>query len=139
MKREGKARPFIPCEVRAQTGPARATMPAVGCRRRRATTAVGTWRKRIHSSDDVYARATMHVHRRQRLCSCDDVCRVEGVVFHKHPKLQRSYDDVCIRATTPVSGRRRLPPVFMIKAGLARPNCEYDKKDLMKKLQSRKF
>ena len=41
VKREGKAGPFIPYEVRAQTGPARATTPAVACRRRRATTAVG--------------------------------------------------------------------------------------------------
>ena len=41
VKREGKAGPFIPCEVWAQTGPVRATTPAVARRRRRATTAVG--------------------------------------------------------------------------------------------------
>ena len=41
VRREGKAGPFIPCEVQAQMGPARATMPTVARKRRRATTAVG--------------------------------------------------------------------------------------------------
>ena len=39
--REAKARPFIPYEVRAQTGSARATTPAVMRRRRWVTTTVG--------------------------------------------------------------------------------------------------
>ena len=34
VKREGKVGPFIPCEVQAQTGPARATTPVVVRRRR---------------------------------------------------------------------------------------------------------
>ena len=41
VRREGNAGPFIPCEVGAQTGPARVTTPAVARRHRRATTAVG--------------------------------------------------------------------------------------------------
>ena len=41
VRREGKAGPFIPDEVRAQTGSARATTPTVARRRRRVTTATG--------------------------------------------------------------------------------------------------
>ena len=41
VRREGKAGPFIPCEVRAQTGSVRATTPTVARRCCRATTAVG--------------------------------------------------------------------------------------------------
>ena len=146
MKRKGKVGPFIPCEVRAQTGPARAT------------TAVGAWakayplrRRRLRPSGNAYARARMrargrqclhpcddrcrvggiffHKHpklqcswwttsvsERQRLRPCDDRCRVGGVFFHKHPKLQRSGDDVCVQATTPASGRRRLDLVFQTLA-----------------------
>ena len=95
VRREGKAGRFIPCEVRAQTGPTRATTPTVARKRRRATTAIGT-------------RAATHARGRQRMRLSDDVCRVGGVFFHKHPKLRRLGDDVCIRATTPVSRRRRL-------------------------------
>ena len=47
MRREGKAGPFIPCEVQAQTRPARATKPTVARGRRRATTTVGTWAKAL--------------------------------------------------------------------------------------------
>ena len=42
VRREGKARPFIPCEVWAQTGPTQATTPADVHRSRRAITAVDT-------------------------------------------------------------------------------------------------
>ena len=41
VRREGKAGPFIPCEVWAQTGPARVTKLLVVCRHRWATTGVG--------------------------------------------------------------------------------------------------
>ena len=69
----------------------------------RATTG-GTWegcfftntallRRRLRPGDDVC------VH------PCNDGCRAGGVFFHKHPKLQRSADDVCVRATTVVHGR----------------------------------
>ena len=114
MRREGKAGPFIPCEVRVQTGPVRATTPIVARRRRRATTAVGAWakvyllgRRRLRPGGNTCVRARMHARGRQHLRPCDDGCRVGGVFFHKHPKLQRSGDDVCVRVTTPASGRRR--------------------------------
>ena len=107
MRREGKAGPFIPSEVWAQTGSARATTPAVAHRRRRATTAVGTRAKayplgqrRLRSGGNAYAWARTHACGRQHLRPCDDRCRVGGVFFHKPPKLQRSGDDVCVRATT---------------------------------------
>ena len=72
MRREGKVGPFIPCKVRAQTGPARATTPAVARRRYRATIVVGAWakayplgrrrltpgRQHMHPGNNVYARAT---------------------------------------------------------------------------------
>ena len=169
MRREGKPGPFIPFEVLAQIGPARATTPAPARRRRRATRAVGARAKRPRSGDNVYARAETlapargrmragdnacvrattfapvrrrvpsgrgvfsptpqtstlerrRLHpattlasgrrrtcapRRQRLRPCDDGCRAEGVFFHQHPKLQRSGDDVCVRATTLAHRRRR--------------------------------
>ena len=115
MRREGKPGPFIPSEVPAQTGPARATTPAPARRRRRATRAVGARAKRPRSGDDVYARAETLAPARERMRAgdnarmrpCDDGCRAGGVFFHKHPKLQRLSDDVCVRATTPASGRRR--------------------------------
>ena len=110
MRREGKAGPFIPCEVRAQTGPTRATTPAVACRRRRATTAVGArakayplGRRRLCPGGNACVRATTSMPgRRQVPCG--------RVFFHKHPKLQRSGDDVYVRATTSTSGRQRLRP-----------------------------
>ena len=115
MRREGKAGPFIPCEVRAQTGSARATMPAVPCKRRRATVAVCTQakayslgRRRLHPGENACAQVTTHARGRQHLPLCDDRCRVRGVFFHKHPKLQRSGDDVCIRATTSAPVQRRV-------------------------------
>ena len=42
VKREGKAGPFIPCEVQAQTGLAQSTTPTVARRCRRTAIAVGT-------------------------------------------------------------------------------------------------
>ena len=114
MRREGKAGSFIPCEVRAQIGLAHATTPAVARRRRQATTAVGArakayphGRRRLRPGGNACARARTHAPGRQRLRPCDDRCCVGGVFFHKHPKLQRSGDDVCIRVTTPVFERRR--------------------------------
>ena len=56
-----------------------------------ATTSACTW-------------ATTRAPGRQHLRPCDDRCRVGGVFFHKHPKLQRSGDDVCVRATTVRTG-----------------------------------
>ena len=101
-------------------------MPTPARRRRRATRAVGGWAKRLRSGDDVYARAetptsarecmragenacaqaTTHAPGRQCLRPCNDGWRVGGVLFHKHPKLQRSCNGVCARATTPAFGRR---------------------------------
>ena len=164
MRREGKAGPFIPCEVRAQTGSARATTPVVACRHRRVTTIVGAQAKayllgrrclrsggnactpaRTHARErqcmrlgdnvcarattgaawegyfftntpNFSARATTSVSKRQCLHLCDDGCRVGGVFFHKHPKLQRLGNDVCVWATTPAFGRRRLDPFFQTLA-----------------------
>ena len=107
MRREGKAGPFIPSEVRAHKGPARATTPMVARRRRRATRAVDARAKRPHSGGNACARERTHARGRQRLRPCDDGCRVGGVFFHRHPKLQRSgdnvrmctSDNVCARAT----------------------------------------
>ena len=61
VKREGKAGPFIPCEVRVQTGSAWATTPAVARKRRRVATAV-------------YARATTHALGRQHMRPADNAC-----------------------------------------------------------------
>ena len=108
MRREGKPGPFIPSEVPAQTGPARATTPAPTRRHRRATRAVGARAKQPRSGDDVYARAETLAPTRGRMRAGDDGCRARGVFFHQHPKLQRMSDDVCVRATTPASGRRRM-------------------------------
>ena len=109
MRREGKVGPFIPSEVRAHTGPAQATTLAVVRRRRRATRAVGARAKRPRSGSNACARARTHARGRQRLRPCDDGCRVGGVFFHKHPKLQRSSDNVYIWATTFAPVRRRVP------------------------------
>ena len=128
MRREGKAGPFIPYEVRAQMGLARATTPVVARRRRRATTAVGArakayplrrqrlrpggnacarattsamWEGRFFTNTPNFsARTTTSVFERQRLRPCNDGCRVGGVFFHKHPKLQRSGDNAYVRAMT---------------------------------------
>ena len=54
-------------------------------------------RRRLGES--VSTRATTSTPSRERM-RAGDGCRVGGVFFHKHPKLQRSGDDVCIRATT---------------------------------------
>ena len=106
MRREGKAGPFIPYEVRAQ-----ATMPAVTHRRRRVTKAVGARakafsleRQHLRPGDNAYARARTHVRGRQRLRPCDDGCHMGGVFFHKHFKLQHSW------WTTSVFERQRLHP-----------------------------
>ena len=74
MRREGKPGPFIPSEVRAQTGPVQATTPAPARRRRRATRAIGARAKRPRSGDDMYARAEMPVPARQRMNPGDNVC-----------------------------------------------------------------
>ena len=65
-------------------------------------------RRRLHLDDNACVRATTLASGRRRTCapgrqrlrSCDDGCRAGGVFFHQHPKLQRSGDDVCVRATT---------------------------------------
>ena len=141
MRREGKAGPFIPSEVRAHTGLARATMPAVARRRRRATRAVGARAKRSRSGGNACVQATtfapvrrrvprgrgvfsqtpqtsalrrrrLHPGDNVRMRPCDDGCSVGGVFFHKHPKLQRSGDNACIWATTSTLAPRRLDPGF---------------------------
>ena len=101
-------------------GLARATTPTPACRRRQATRAVGARAKRPRSGDNVYAQAvtpaparermragdntcawtTTHAPGRQHLRPCDDGWHVGGVFFHKHPKLQHSCNDVCVRVTT---------------------------------------
>ena len=63
--------------------------------------------KRLRPRENACAQATIHAPGRQRLCPCDNGCCAGGVFFHKHPKLQRSGDDVCVQATTPASGRQR--------------------------------
>ena len=80
VRREEKAGPFIPYEVRVQMGPMRATMPAVACRRRRVTTAVGArakayplGRRRLHLGGNACARVTTSTSRRLRLRIGDDV------------------------------------------------------------------
>ena len=129
MRREGKPGPFIPFEVPAQTGPAQVTMPTPARRRRRVTRAVGARAKRPRLGDDGWRVGGVFFHkhnapatasasgrrytrapRRQLLCPCDDECCAGGVFFHQHPKLQRSGDDVCVRATMPASGRQRVRP-----------------------------
>ena len=74
VRREGKAGPFIPCEVRAQTGLARATTPAVAHRHHRATTAVGArakayplWRRCLRPGDYACAQATTSAPVRRRV------------------------------------------------------------------------
>ena len=74
MRREGKAGLFIPCEVRAQTRPARATTLAVARRHRRTTTTVGAWakayplgRRRLCPGGNTYTRARTHAPARRRV------------------------------------------------------------------------
>ena len=105
MRREGKAGPFILSEVRAHTRPARATTPAVACKHRRVTKAIGARAKRLRSGGNFCARARTHARGRQLLRPCNDGCRVGGVFFHKHCKLQRSGDDVYVWATTSACAR----------------------------------
>ena len=95
VRREGKAGPFIPCEVRAQTGSARATTPVVARRRRRATIAVSAWakayllgRRRLRPGDNASARATTFA-------------AWEGCFFTNTPNFSA-------RATTSASERLRL-------------------------------
>ena len=117
VRREGKAGPFIPCEVRAQTELEWATTLAVARKRRRETTAVGARAKayplggrRLCLGDDRCRVGGVFFHKHPKLQrSGDDVCRVGGVIFQKHRKLQRSSDDVCVRATTHAPVQRRLP------------------------------
>ena len=73
---------------------------------RRPGKATSLGRRRVRPRGNACARASTHACGRQRLCLCDDGCRTGGVFFHQHPKLQRSSDDVCVRATMPASGRR---------------------------------
>ena len=107
MKREGKFGPFIPCEVRAQMEPARATTPAVARRRRRATTAVGAQakayplrRRRLRLGDNACAQERTHA------CGQRRVPRGRSV-FSQTPQtsaLGRQHmcpsDNVCARAMT---------------------------------------
>ena len=123
MRREGKAGPFIPCEVRVQTMSVRATTPAVAHRCHRATTTVG-------------ARAKAPMPRQQRLCPGENACawattpvparrrvlRGRGV-FSQTPQTsalgrRRLHlgDNACVRVTTSALAQRRLDPVFLTLA-----------------------
>ena len=66
-------------------------------------------RKRTRSGDDIYTWAATHAPGRQCLRPCNDGCRVGGVFFHEHPKLQHSGDDVYVRVTMSAPMRRQLP------------------------------
>ena len=87
MRREGKAGPFIPSEVCAQASSAAPT--AVGAQAK----AYPLGQRRLRPDGNACTQARTHAHRRQHLRPCNNECRVEGVFFHKHPKLQRSGDD----------------------------------------------
>ena len=91
--------------ARAETpAPARQRMRAGDNVCARATTG-GAWEGCFFTiTPNFGAPATAPASGRQRVRPCDDGCRTGGVFFHKHPKLQRSGDDVCVRATTPASG-----------------------------------
>ena len=74
VTRKGKAGPFIPCEVRAQIGPTRATTLAVAHRCRRATTSVGArvnasplGRQRLRPGENFCVHAATHALGRRRL------------------------------------------------------------------------
>ena len=97
VMREGKVGPFIPCEVRAQTGPARATMPAVvhGCCR--VTTAIG-------------ARATTSAPGQQRMRSGDNACahaRTSAPVRRRVPRGRGVFSQT---PQTLALGQQRLRP-----------------------------
>ena len=72
------------------------------------TSALG--RRCLRLGDNACARVRTHARGRQRMRPCDDGCRVGGVFFHKHPKLQRSGDNACVRVTTSALARQRLDP-----------------------------
>ena len=135
QRREG----WTPCEVRAQTGPARATTPAVARTCRRATTAVDAWAKAYPLGRRRLCPGGNACAQRQCMLPSDNVCACatmsatgEGCFFTKTPHFGA-------QATTSALARRLLACAFMIRAGFAHPNCKYDKKDFLKKLQWRKF
>ena len=127
MRREGKARPFIPSEVRAHTGPARATTPAVARRRHWATIAVGAWakasplgRRRLCPGGNACAQARTHARGRQRvphgrgvfsqtpqtsvlgrrrLCAGGNACARARTHAPRRERM-RPGDNVCARVTT---------------------------------------
>ena len=123
MRREGKVGPFIPCEVRAQMGSARTTTPAVVCRCRRATIAVGAWmkayplwRRRLRSSGNACARARMPTCGRERMRAGDNAyARAttgavwEGCFFTNTPNFSA-------RVTTCASERQCLCPGNDVRA-----------------------
>ena len=85
VRREGKAGPFISCEVQVQIGPTWATTPAGGRRRRRATRSVGAQttqsslgRQRLHPGENFCVRAATSLPQRQRMRPGDDVCCVRS-------------------------------------------------------------
>ena len=116
VRREGKVGPFIPCEVRAQTEPARATAPTVACRRRQATTTVGTQakayllgRRRLRTGGNACARATTPAPVRRRVpCGRDVFSQTPQTSVLRRQRL-RSRDKACVRATTSAPVQRRLP------------------------------
>ena len=119
MKKEGKAGPFIPSQVRAHTGPRRATTLVVARKRRRATTAADAQakaspleRRRVRPGDNACTQATTFAPVRRR------VPRRRGV-FSQTPQtstLGRRHlcpgDNAYVRAATSALARRRPHPGF---------------------------
>ena len=81
--------------------------------RRRVVCGRGVFSQTQRSCDGVCGRVTMPASGRRRTCAlgrqrlrpCNDGCHAGGVFFHQHSKLQRSGDDVCVRATTSACAR----------------------------------
>ena len=122
MRREGKAGPFIPSEVRAHTGLARATTSAVTRRRRRVTTAVGARakaspheRRRLLPGGNACARERTHAPvRRQVPCRrgfFTNTPNFSAQTTTSTPGWQCLHQDenACTRATTSTPMRRRVP------------------------------
>ena len=115
MRREGKAGPFIPSEVRAHTGPARATTPTVVHRCRRATTAAGAQakvspleRRRVRLGGNVCARATTGAARKGCFFTNIPNFSARATTFTPERQRLRPGDTACVWATTSVPVRRRV-------------------------------
>ena len=125
MRREGKPGPFIPSEVPAQTGPARATTPAPVRRRRRATTVVGAQAKRPRSGDDVYERAETLAPARGRMRAGDNVCARATTGAAREGCFFTNTLNFNARATTSASERQRLRPGDDVRVRLGDNACAW--------------